>query len=226
MTSARQIAANRRNARLSTGPKSGNGKERSRGNALRHGLTSETVVGVLENCQDYKAFEAAIAASYSPRSPIEHVLTQRLASLFWRLRRATAIEAGLFQIQGEILRERRRRQAAAASHSDRTNEAVRRILAAAQGPPAQEEQDSLSAHLDPTESSPPPSPKRRTIDPIDMAQCFLRLANLNNGAFERIGRYESALWKQAAHTLLLLGNVSSRSTLYGGDTNLGFGRYS
>ena len=44
MTSARQIAANRRNAAKSTGPKSAKGKERSRRNALRHGLTAETVI--------------------------------------------------------------------------------------------------------------------------------------------------------------------------------------
>jgi hypothetical protein len=39
MASERQIAANRRNARKSTGPRSGAGKERASGNAYRHGLT-------------------------------------------------------------------------------------------------------------------------------------------------------------------------------------------
>ena len=39
VTSARQIAANRRNARLSTGPKTAAGKARSARNARRHGLT-------------------------------------------------------------------------------------------------------------------------------------------------------------------------------------------
>jgi hypothetical protein len=38
MTSDRQLAANRRNARKSTGPVSVSGKRRSRENALRHGL--------------------------------------------------------------------------------------------------------------------------------------------------------------------------------------------
>ena len=38
MASDRQLAANRRNARKSTGPASESGKQRSRGNALRHGL--------------------------------------------------------------------------------------------------------------------------------------------------------------------------------------------
>ena len=40
MASERQIAANRRNARKSTGPRSGAGKERASRNAYRHGLRS------------------------------------------------------------------------------------------------------------------------------------------------------------------------------------------
>jgi hypothetical protein len=34
----------------------------SRCNAVRHGLTAETIIGLLEDAEDYKAFEAAIAA--------------------------------------------------------------------------------------------------------------------------------------------------------------------
>jgi hypothetical protein len=40
----RQIEANRRNARLSTGPVTEDGKRTSRQNALRHGLMAETVI--------------------------------------------------------------------------------------------------------------------------------------------------------------------------------------
>jgi hypothetical protein len=41
MTSFQQFEANRRNALRSTGPKTENGKRRSRVNAVRHGLAAE-----------------------------------------------------------------------------------------------------------------------------------------------------------------------------------------
>ena len=99
MTSYRQIEANRRNALRSTGPKTEAGKQASRRNAVRHGLTAETVVGALEDVEDYKAFEEAITADYDAQSAVERELVLRLASILWRLRRATTMEAGLFEIQ-------------------------------------------------------------------------------------------------------------------------------
>jgi hypothetical protein len=105
MTSFRQIEANRRNARKSTGPSTEVGKQRSRCNAVRHGLTAETVIGALEDAADYKAFEAAIIGDYDAQSAVERELVLRLASLLWLLRRATTMETGLFEIQAEQLRE-------------------------------------------------------------------------------------------------------------------------
>ena len=105
MTSFKQIDANRRNARKSTGPMTAEGKQRSRCNAIRHGLTAETVIGALEDAEDYKAFEASIIADYDAQSAVERELVLRLASLLWRLRRATTMETGLFEIQADHLRE-------------------------------------------------------------------------------------------------------------------------
>src|SRR5438132_11960419 len=106
MTSLRQLETNRQNAQRSTGPRTDEGKRASRRNALRHGLTAETVIEILEDPDDYKAFEANIIADYDAHTAVERELVLRLASLLWRIRRATGIETDLLRIQAEILRER------------------------------------------------------------------------------------------------------------------------
>ena len=100
MTSFKQFEANRRNVRKSTRPVP---EAALPCNAVRHGLTAETVIGALEDAEDYKAFEAAITADYDAQSAVERELVLRLVSLLWRLRRATTIETGLFDIQADHL---------------------------------------------------------------------------------------------------------------------------
>src|SRR3954470_11929795 len=71
MTSDRQYEANRRNAKRSTGPKTVEGKRRSRTNALRHGLTAITVVDKLEKPAEYRAIEEQLLNEYGPSSVLE-----------------------------------------------------------------------------------------------------------------------------------------------------------
>src|SRR5215467_1459672 len=100
MSSLKQIEANRLNALKSTGPRTDEGKQRSRCNALRHGLTAETVIANLEDKQDYEAFETAVTSCYDTESAVERELVLRLASVLWRLRRAIGIETVLFESMG------------------------------------------------------------------------------------------------------------------------------
>jgi hypothetical protein len=79
-----------------------NKRRRSRRHAWRDGLADQTVIRHFENIRSYRAFERALIASVDPRSVLELALAHRLASLLWRLRRASAIETGLFEIQGEL----------------------------------------------------------------------------------------------------------------------------
>jgi hypothetical protein len=65
------------------------------------------VIDGLEEAEDYAALEGAITADYDTQSAVERELVLRLASLLWRLRRAAAIESGLFKIQ---LRKRQQAQ--------------------------------------------------------------------------------------------------------------------
>jgi hypothetical protein len=97
MSSFKQIEANRRNALKSAGPTTPEGKERSRRNAVRHGLAAETVIAALEDAADYETFQAAVMADYDAETAVERELVLRLASVLWRLRRATGIETALFE---------------------------------------------------------------------------------------------------------------------------------
>jgi hypothetical protein len=76
-------------------------RRQSRRRPSRDGLADQTVIKALENVRSYRAFERSLIGSVDPRSVLELALVHRLASLLWRLRRASAIETGLFEIQGE-----------------------------------------------------------------------------------------------------------------------------
>src|SRR5215831_7495989 len=81
-------------------------KRRRSRRGWRDGLAAQTVVRNLEDVRSYRAFERALVGSVDPRTVIELALVHRLASLLWRLRRASAIETNLFEIQGELLSAR------------------------------------------------------------------------------------------------------------------------
>ena len=206
MTSFRQIEANRRNAGKSTGPNTEEGKRRSRCNAIRHGLTAETVIGALENAEDYAAFEAVIIADYDAQSAVERELVLRLASLLWRLRRATTMETGLFQIQAEHLSEFRRAR--------QVHPATREVVYALFGRADPVSFDPTS-HAITNETEAVPSSGSSSVEPAagptaDLARCFLRLANLPNYALDRLSRYEATLWRQAGQILFALEALDRR----------------
>jgi hypothetical protein len=185
MTSVRQIEANLRNALKSTGPKTEAGKQVSRCNAVRHGLTAETVIGALEDAEDYRAFEAAITADYDAQSAVERELVLRLASLLWRLRRATMMETGLFEIQAQQLRDYRQHRQLLPDSRD--------IIHAVFG-----RTNSAGAHAAPHSGKMETLPnceKNADASNLEFARCFLRLAHLPNFALDRLSRYESTLWR-------------------------------
>jgi hypothetical protein len=197
MSSFRQIEANRRNARLSTGPITEEGKNRSRRNAVRHRLTAETVIDALEDAEDYAAFEMAVTADYDAQSAVERELVLTLASLLWRLRRATAIEAGLFKQQArQLLRFRQRRQA----HRERQKiiDKMYRNAVAAEDDVRQDQEAGLA-------------PTAGSADQFDdLTRAFVRLSNLPTYPLDRLSRYEATLWRQACQILFTLQCLDRR----------------
>jgi hypothetical protein len=204
MSSFRQIEANRRNARLSTGPVTEAGKSRSRQNAVRHGLTAETVISALEDAEDYAAFEMAVTADYDAQTAVERELVLRLASLLWRLRRASSIEAGLFRMQArQLLQFRQRRQ----THRRRQkiiDNLYRDAVATEDDMPRDQEQPDGNFDVD---SAPIAVPS----DQFDnLTRAFVRLNNLPACPLDRLSRYEAALWRQACQILFTLQCLNRR----------------
>jgi hypothetical protein len=209
MATDRQIAANRLNAKKSTGPKTPEGKRRSRINAFRHGLTAETVIGILEDADEYKAFEAEIITGSSPCSSIEHSLASRLASLLWRMRRATAIESGLFETQAQPLRQQ---PASNDPHVHTIDEKLNALFNLNRLPAQRQRSAPCDGRDQSTSNSPLDEPPRRnSIAKSDLTQSFMQLANSDHGAFDRLGRYEMCLWRQAAQTIGLINSFKWRA---------------
>lgn len=193
MSSLKQIEANRRNAQKSTGPTTPEGKERSRRNAMRHGLTAETVIAGLEDAEDYQAFEAAVTADYDAESAVERELVLRLASVLWRLRRATGIETALFEsVTAEL---------GTGEHGHSRSNLVGRASLSAQNKLQLivTRQSGASA-----ENEPGLETKKDTGD------CFLRLTALPTFPLDRLSRYEYLLWRQARQIVFALDSTRHR----------------
>jgi hypothetical protein len=89
---------NRANAQKSTGPRTEAGKQRSCLNALRHGLTGQTVVLPSDDLVAYQRHCQQLHDQYHPKNPMEVQLTQTLADLSWRLNRIAAIETNMLAL--------------------------------------------------------------------------------------------------------------------------------
>jgi hypothetical protein len=134
---------------------------------------------------------------------IELALVHRLASLMWRLRRASAIETGLFEFQDELLSARRQDPSRGPSQAG-TLPTVTGANGHNKGPgsngrddpPISDHDNSLSTTM---RAAQDPWSKSRAI-----AQCFLRLSNLDPTLLDRVGSYEARLWRQAAQTIWTL----------------------
>src|SRR4051812_15521662 len=98
MISEKQLEANRRNAQLSTGPRTAEGKQRSALNASRHGLTGQVIVMTEEDRLAFEAFSTRMLKSLAAEGEIEIQLALRIMKDTWRLNRLGAIEDNLFAL--------------------------------------------------------------------------------------------------------------------------------
>ena len=162
------------------------------------------MIDALEDAEDYAAFEMAVTADYDAQSAVERELVLRLASLLWRLRRATAIESGLFRIQAKhLLQFRQLRQA----HREQQNiiDGLSRYAVETEDP-IQQNQDAPTSALN--RGSPSTAEPADPSD--DLTRSFVRLSNLPTYPLDRLSRYEATLWRQACQILFTLRCLNQR----------------
>src|SRR5438874_10633244 len=98
MPAASQIAANQKNAQLSTGPTSDTGKTKSSLNAVKTGLTGRTVLLPGDDAALYEAHVSEFMKRLAPVGENEQNLVQSLADTEWRLLRIPALEMGIYAV--------------------------------------------------------------------------------------------------------------------------------
>ncbi len=109
MASDRQVAANRRNAAKSTGPRSKRGKEVVSKNAMRHGLSAQQVLVPGESEEEFEALIQKLISEFEPEGEFELQLVERISTCIWRQRRIYRIESEVLRaefLEAEIVRLR------------------------------------------------------------------------------------------------------------------------
>jgi hypothetical protein len=128
----------------------------------------------------------------------------RLASLLWRLRRATAIESGLFRIQAKHLLQFRQSQRAQQMQQDMIDSMYRHVV-----PTDETVQNNEGEPADHRNAS-SPSIVTSADQSDDLTRAFVRLCNLPTYPLDRLSRYEATLWRQACQILFTLRCLHQR----------------
>ena len=97
MSTPKQIAANHRNAQKSTGPRTPEGKAKTRLNPLKHGLNAETIVLPFENPDDYLELQQAVLDDLQPKGITQQILVERFVQRHWVAQRLARTERAWLQ---------------------------------------------------------------------------------------------------------------------------------
>ena len=106
MSTPAQIAANRANSQLSTGPKTAAGKEAICFNNLRHGLAGAFHILQWEDEEDFDTLKLGLEAEYKPQTATEQILVQRMAQHEWLRQRAMYLQSLCFTAKGVVDQEK------------------------------------------------------------------------------------------------------------------------
>ena len=184
MTRDKQAEANRQNARKSTGPKTPEGKDAVRLNAVKHGLLSQEVLLPGEDEDALGELGERVRADLHPVGELEDLLVEQIIAAFWRLRWLRRVEAGIFAWElYEELAERARKEARTYEKTglDQLREKTNLPSVILD---ERKHQEALSGAKE--------MEARRDAETTTLGRTFIRDANKAN-AFSKLSRYEVAI---------------------------------
>jgi hypothetical protein len=204
MTSPKQVRANRRNALKSTGPKTREGKDVARLNAMKHGLLSQEILLPGEDEAVLKELGERLREELQPVGELESLLVDRVIASTWRLRRLGRVEAGIFawELYGELA-ERAQQEA---QTYERTS--LEDFLENQYGPDIrvtnkQKHQKALSKAQE--------MKTRQDAETAMLGRTFIRDANEAN-AFSKLSRYETPIERSLYKALHELQRLQAART--------------
>ncbi len=177
MTSDKQADANRRNALKSTGPKTPEGKDAVRLNALKHGLLSQELLLPGESEAALMGLAERLMADRQPEGTLEILLVEDIIVAYWRLRRFRRVETDMFARQlYEAMREQAQSEAKSYERNDLTDvvESITTITDEQKHQEALSRAQEMQVKLD--------------AETTALGRAFMRDANEAN-AFSKLSRY-------------------------------------
>ena len=125
MTTQKQVAANRANARRSTGAKTAAGKAVVSGNAVKHGILSSRILLDGEDADIFGQLRDEMMLALRPVGILEISLAEKIAAALWKQRRLTAAETASLELSRSAKLAVNRRAIKAAMGMDHTAPDVR-----------------------------------------------------------------------------------------------------
>ncbi len=190
MASEKQIQANRRNARKSTGPKTQKGKDAVRLNATKHGLRSQEVLLPGEDGEALKELDENLRAELQPVGELENLLVDGIVAAHWRLRRLRRVVSGIFAWQlYEELAERAQQEAQTYEYNLLAEAYAKQDITITD---EQKHQEALTKTQE--------MKAEQDAETATLGRTFMRDADQAN-AFSKLSRYETTMWRSLYNAL-------------------------
>ena len=202
MATQKQISANRKNAKRSTGPRTRKGKIAASRNALKHGLLSQDALIPGEDAAEFELFCNELKDQIDPSGGLPAFVVDGIAMSAWRKRRVHRIEASMFAYRMAEGRERR----ASVEARSFTDDALTDLMLE----PEPRDVEGYDACFERARAA------DTERDAEELGEAFIKGSDTSN-AFSKLSRYETTIERglmRAMHVLERLQAARAGQTVH------------